>query len=222
MLLLILRVPLVRIVYGTKQFPWDTTLLTAKTVAVLSLSLFAQGAIHILTRAFYSLHNTKVPFFAALISVTINIVLASLVVFKWRFGVIGLAASLAVAAIIQASLLLISLIKTIGGFPLKPLLIPPLKMGFASAAMAISLWVPMRLLDQFVFDTTRTANLILLTAIASLSGMAVYLGLSKALGIAELNAFLSLLKRIGNWRKVLKETEEVIEPTSQVQEVKPT
>ena len=85
-LLIVLRLPLVRIVYGTKQFPWATTLLTGKTVAILSLSLFAQGIIHILVRAFYALHNTKTPFFIALFSVAFNIILSSLVVFVWHFG----------------------------------------------------------------------------------------------------------------------------------------
>ena len=221
-LLLILRVPLVRIVYGSRQFPWEATLLTAKTVAVLSLSLFAQGAVHILSRAFYSLRNTKIPFLSAAASVVINIVLAYLSVFKFNLGVVGLAASLAVASIVQATLLLLFLSRQIGGFSLSRLLLSPLKMVVASAAMAVSLWLPMRLLDQFVLDTTRTIDLIILTLVASFTGMLVYLGFSRALNISQLKDFLSLLKRMGQWRQVLKQSDEVIDPASSAQEVKPT
>jgi len=221
-LLIILRIPLVRIVYGTRQFPWTTTLLTGKTVAILSLSLFAQASIHILTRAFYALHNTRKPFVIALISVATNIVLSILAVFKLNLGVLGLAASLSIASILQAILLLISLSKTISGFRVSSLLTPPAKMFFASVIMGLFLWVPMRLLDQFVFDTTRTLNLIVLTLITSLIGMAVYLTISKILKINQLQDFTALLSRIGNWRKVLSQTQEVIEPASQAQEVKPT
>ena len=39
-------------------------------------------------------------------------------------------------------------------------------------------WVPMRLLDRFILDTTRTINLVILTVVATLSGMMVYFVLS--------------------------------------------
>ena len=64
-------------------------------------------------------------------------------------------------------------------------------------------------------------SLILLTLTASLTGTGVYLLLSYLLRLPELPAFLSLAHRLGNWQKVLQKTEEVLEPASQVQELKP-
>mgnify|MGYP001598419275 CR=1 FL=1 len=87
--------------------------------------------------------------------------------------------------------------------------------------MGIFLWVPMRLLDRFVFDTTRVINLILLTTSAGITGLVVYLGLSRLFKLEELSAIWSLVHRIGNWHQVLQQTEEVLEPASQVQELKP-
>ena len=107
------------------------------------------------------------------------------------------------------------------GLPFSDLLIPPLKMIFASAIMGVFLWVPMRFLDRFVFDTTRVISLVLLTVIAGLIGLLVYLGLSYLFRLTQLDAFLSLLRRIGNWQQVLKDTDEVIEPASPAQELKP-
>lgn len=222
MLLIILRIPLVRIVYGTKQFPWATTLLTGKIVAILGLSLFAQGAIHLLVRAFYALHNTRTPFFIAVTSVTFNIILSSVIVFRWHGGVLGLATSLTLASFLQFFLLLITLTRSLPNLSLRQLLIPPLKMFFATGVMGIFLWLPLRLLDQFVFDTTKVIPLILLTAIASLIGTLVYLALSYILKLPELEAFTLLIKRLGNWQKAFAESQEVIEPASPDQELKPT
>jgi len=221
MLLVILRLPLVRVVYGTKSFPWATTLLTGKTLAILSLSLFAQAAIHILVRAFYALHNTKTPFLIAITTFIVNINLAYLAIFRFHSGILGLAGTLSLTAIIHAVWLFLALSRRLTHLVDKSLIIAVSKMLFASLAMGIFLWVPMRLLDRFVFDTTRVINLVLLTLTASLTGTGVYLLLSYLLRLPELPAFLSLAHRLGNWQKVLQKTEEVLEPASQVQELKP-
>jgi len=63
------------------------------------------------------------------------------------------------------------------------------EMLIASAATAFALWLPMRLLDQFVFDTTRTLPLIALTFSTSIIGLIVYL-------------FLSFLFRVNEKEKV--------------------
>jgi peptidoglycan biosynthesis protein MviN/MurJ (putative lipid II flippase) len=86
------------------------------------------------------------------------------------------------------------------------------KMVIASAATALALWAPMRLLDRFVFDTTRTLPLIVLTLIVSSVGFLVYLLFCKILAIEELADVTALIKKLGNWRAILGESEEVIEP----------
>jgi hypothetical protein len=85
------------------------------------------------------------------------------------------------------------------------------RMIIASAATAISLWLPMRLLDQLVFDTTRTVPLILLTLTASAVGFSVYLLFCAMLKIEELQEVIQIVKKLGNWRKILTQTDEVIE-----------
>lgn len=220
-LLLVLRIPLVRIVYGAKEFPWSATILTGKAIAIFSLSIFAQSATHLLTRSFYALQNTKTPFFLALVSVVTNISLAAVLIFVFDLGILGLAIAMSFSAILHASLLLIFLYRSLGGFSIKLFSIPLLKMFIATFITGIFLWVPMRILDQFVFDTTRTIPLIILTIIASGIGFTVYLLLSYFLDIKELYSFTTLIKRIGNWKQVLSQTEEVLEPISQTQEIKP-
>ena len=70
------------------------------------------------------------------------------------------------------------------------------------------------IIDQFVFDTTRTLPLIGLSTSVLIIGLTVYLILAKLLRIDQLSAVLSITQKIGNWRQVLSESEEVLEPTA--------
>ncbi|OGV96802.1 murein biosynthesis integral membrane protein MurJ [Microgenomates group bacterium RBG_16_45_19] len=222
MLLLILRIPLVRLAYGAAEFPWAATVLTGKVVAILALSVFASASIHVLTRVYYALHDTKIPLWIALISVLINISIAYLSVMVYHWGVIGLAFGVTVAALVQMSLLIIKLKPKISGMTMRELLSSPLKMGLATAAMGLALWIPLRLLDRYVFDTTRVLPLLLLTLIVSLIGAVVYLSLARMFRIPALEAYARILSKLGNWRSVLAQTEEVIEePPTQNEQIKP-
>lgn len=222
MLLLILRIPLVRLAYGAAEFPWAATVLTGRVVAILSLSVFASATIHVLNRGYYAMHNTKVPLWIGVISVIINITIAYLSVFVYSWGVLGLAIGVTVSAIIQMALLLLMFIPTVGGITSAELLKGPFKMIFATLSMGLSLWIPMRLLDRYVFDTTRVLPLIFLTIIVSVIGGMVYLGLAFVLKIPDLSAFIRVLHRLGNWRGVLSQSDEVIErPPTQAEEIKP-
>jgi len=210
-ILLVLRIPLVRIAFGTKTFPWQATLLTGRVLEFFFLAIFTQAAIQLLVRAFYAIHNTKIPLIIGSFSVAINVGLAIFLTFNLNWGVIGLAAANSVSSLIQALLLLIALDYKLNRFNRTELFLPFFKMCAASFLCAIFLWLPMHLLDKFLLDTTRTINLIILTTAASLVGILVYLGLSRLLQIDELHSYLALARKIGRWQEVLKESGEVIE-----------
>ena len=220
-ILLILRIPLVRIVYGAKTFPWEATITTGRVLAILSLSIFAQSAHHIISRAFYALENTKTPFIIALCAMITNISLSAFLTFKLKAGILGIATALSISSILHFIVLLYALHKQVGGFNSKNLLFPIFKMISATIITGIFLWVPMRFLDQFVFDTTKTIHLILLTITVGIIGFLVYVILSKLFKIDELNEFKKLFNKIGNWQKALKQSDEVIESSSPSQEIKP-
>ena len=60
----------------------------------------------------------------------------------------------------------------------------------------------MKLLDQLVFDTTRVFDLILLTLVATISGLSVYVFLAWFLDIAEVGTFFALLHKVKRMPKV--------------------
>lgn len=221
-ILLVLRIPAVRIVFGAASFPWKATLLTGQVLAIFSISIFAQAIVQLLVRGFYALRDTKTPFWIGALAVLTNVSLSFIFIFKLDLGILGLAWATTLASFLQTGLLLIFLNRAIGGFDKKEFFIPPIKMGVATVLTAVALWVPMRFLDKFILDTTRTINLVVLTIIATLSGMMVYLVLSYVLKIAELKSFISLAKRLGRWQEVLKKSEEMIttsDPQSTSKEV---
>jgi len=221
-ILLVLRIPAVRIVFGAASFPWKATLLTGQVLAIFSISIFAQAIVQLLVRGFYALHDTKTPFWIGALAVLTNVSLSFIFIFRLDLGILGLAWATTLASFLQTGLLLIFLNRAIGGFDKKEFFIPPIKMGVATVLTAVALWVPMRFLDKFILDTTRTINLVVLTIIATLSGMMVYLVLSYVLKITELKSFISLAKRLGRWQEVLKKSEEMIttsDPQSTSKEV---
>jgi putative peptidoglycan lipid II flippase len=211
-ILIVLRIPVVRLVFGADLFSWDDTVLTGRTVSLFAIGLAAQSAVLLLVRAFYAMKNTKIPVVVSLISVTINIILSVLFVLVWHFDVWTIGLAYSISAITSAILLIYFLNRRINGFNNTNLTIPIFKMLIAASASAFALYIPMKSLDQLVFDTTRTINLIFLTGIASAIGLTIYLILVWLLEVRELSTFINLVKKIG-WAKLKVPTEELPKDT---------
>lgn len=212
-ILLILRIPAVRLTFGTKNFPWEATIVTGKIVGILSLSLFAQCFIELLIRAFYALQDTKTTLVLKSIIVIFGTGLSYLFVFGFHWGILGLAAANSLTNLMYAILLILFLDKKIGGLLQSVVLKPLLKIFLATILAGFALWLPMRFLDRFILDTTRTVNLIILTLVTLLVGGGIYLLFSRLLKINQLNHFLAVLKRFGQWRQILAESDEIIDET---------
>ncbi len=65
-LIIVLRAHVVRVILGSGAFDWTDTRLTAAVLALLSLSLSAQGITFLLVRGYYAAGRTFVPFLVAL------------------------------------------------------------------------------------------------------------------------------------------------------------
>lgn len=207
-LILILRVPIVRIIFGAKNFPWEATLLTGKALAIFSLSIAPQAAVQLLTRAFYAKKDTRTPLIINIITVIVFVASAYFFTNTLAWGVLGMSFAMSFSNALNFIVLYLVINTTLPSLGIAKEII---KMLFVSALTALSLWVPMRLLDQFVFDTTRTVPLVILTVIVSLTGLTVYFGLAYLLKVNQFADVRRLFVKLGNWRKVLGETDEVIE-----------
>lgn len=72
-IMLVLRLPIVRLVYGTGAFDWQDTLITAWTLALLSISVIGQTVVQLVLRAFYALKDTWRPLIAIVFGIVINL-----------------------------------------------------------------------------------------------------------------------------------------------------
>ena len=196
MILLILRLPAVRLAFGARSFPWEATLLTGQAVALFAISVFAQSAIQILVRGFYALSNTRSPFVIGASAVAVNVFLSFIFVYRFGLGILGLALAISLASFLHLGLLFWRLSRILGGFSADEFYLPVAKMTVATLLTGLSLWLPFRLLDKYIFNTTRTLELVGLSAVTVLIGLLVYGALSYLFKIKELNHFFDLIKKV--------------------------
>lgn len=209
-LLLILRIPIVRLVFGTYNFPWWATVLTGRIVAIIAISITAQAMVQLLIRAFHALKDTKTPFFISLISTGSYLVVSYLSIYQFNWGVLGLGSAISIAAFVELCFFLLFLNRHLGCFTTKEFLIPQGKMLLSSFFMAVFLYLPFKILDEVVFDTSRTIDLIALTVCTGSIALLVYIYFSFLLDVKELFYFRGILSKFGKWREPMRGTDEVI------------
>ncbi len=236
--LIILRIPIVRLIYGTDIFSWESTVQTGLVVSAFAFGIIFQATSSILARSFYALHDTKTPVKISMITILINIVIDFLLVKIFYLPIWGLAAAFSFSAFLQSLSLYIFLIKKIGdGQTLKRLssvlksLISSVISGFVMYFLLKffdrSVWVKKLSFlgkidglenvnfEKFVLDTRYTVNLLILTVFVTAVGSLIYLTISWILKSEDLAYFLNFVKRIFSSSKFKKLTKKEIEPMSE-------
>lgn len=217
-ILIVLRFPIVRLVFGVKSLlDLPTTLEISKTLAFFSISLFAQALVQLIARGFYALHDSKTPVVLGAMSVGMNTVLSIMFISVYHLGVWALALSTSIASIFQLVILLFYLHKKVGLFDHPGLILPTLKIFLSGLVTGVALYIPIKLLDQLVFDTTRTINLIMLTSISTIMGLSVYFFLAWFLEVQEIGIIFKIFKRAKELRRGV-----FIDTTSEVENIQST
>jgi len=110
--LILVRRPLVSLIFERGKFSSADTISTAFVLAFYAAGLTGFFMQQICTRAFYSLHDSKRPAQSAFIAVAVNIVLNLVLI--WPLGIAGLALSTAFCSYLQVAILLKSLAGKLG------------------------------------------------------------------------------------------------------------
>lgn len=212
-ILIVLRIPVVRLTFGASQFDWTATVLTGATLAYLSIGLAAQAISLLLVRGFYAMKDTKTPVIVSLIVVLVNIALSFYFILRLHLAVWSIGLAYSISALLSGVLLFLTLHFKVGKFELGLILGPFIKMLMATIIMGVALYIPIKLLDQVIFDTTKTINLLILTGLSSIFALSVYIGLVWYMKVKELITFFNLAKgiarQISNWPNSIK-TKEMI------------
>lgn len=181
-----LRAEIVRAVLGGGEFDWEDTTATLWVLGFLSLSLFAQSTIPLLTRCFYALENTKTPFYAALVSETINILLVIILIEK--FQVLGLAIAFSLASISNMLILFFLLDKKFKDAHKRKMSSSIFKILVASAFSMLAIYLTRHTLANFIQLKTLGEVLVQLIISAGM-GVSAFLIACYWLQVEEFNDF---------------------------------
>lgn len=205
---MVLRIPVVRLIYGAGKFSWEDTVATATTLSFFAIGLFAQAGVLLLARAFYALHDTMTPVKSGLIAVIFNVLASILAVYLFaRVEVLGMTAS--ASAILNFLLLLNMLDRKINLLEHKNLVNSTFKTFTGSLIMGVFLYLTthIKIQDKYVLDlltdTTRTLNLLLSIGLITSVGMFIYIFISWLFRSEELKMFAIVIEKIRNIRKIL-------------------
>ena len=111
-LILVAR-PLIVAVFERGAFSAEDTMMTTGVLSLYAVGLCGFFSQQIVTRAFYSMQDSKMPAISATIAVLVNIVLNLTLI--WPMGIGGLALSTAVCSYLQVAILVFCLRKRFGG-----------------------------------------------------------------------------------------------------------
>jgi putative peptidoglycan lipid II flippase len=198
-IILVQRLAIVRLLFGSQNFPWEATLTTAKILAFLTPAIVCQAIIQILVRSFYALHNTKIPFKVSLLSLIFNVTTSFVLINFTDLGVIGLAISSTIGNIIQTVGLFYFFIKIVDGFNWLQTLKKVNKILLSSLFMGFSAWVSLKIMDLFLLYTTRTIALAIVFSISSLFGFIVYFCSVKILKLDEYQDYQKYFLKLKNF-----------------------
>ncbi len=202
-LFIVLRIPVVRLVFGASRFDWEATVLTGMTLSMFSISLFAQSVVHVLARGFYALYDSRTPVAISIVSILVNTIGSVIFINVFHLPVWSLGLSTSIASIINVVALFVLLDRRVGAFAKKELFFPVIKMLVAAVVSGIVVFFPLKIFDQLVFDTTRTFGLFLLTGIAGGAGLATYILLAWVFDVSEVKSFIALIRRVRQPKAVL-------------------
>ena len=236
--LIVLRIPIIRLIYGTDIFGWDATVQTGYVVSAFAVGIIFQAGAAVLARGFYALHDTKTPVVISVISIFITLIADYLFIRVIKSDIWGLALAFTIGSTFQAILLFYLINKRIDNFSFK-LFFPFIKAFFAAFISGGFMYFILKFFDRsvwvkqlsflgkldiiqnlpfekFVLDTRYTVNLLALTFFVLFSGAVIYLGLSFAFGSKEVWTFIGLLRRIFIRRKVTPIPKKETEPVSPI------
>lgn len=201
MLCIVLRIPIVRLLFGAEKFDWNDTVMTAFTLSAFAISIGAQAIVQLLTRGFFAIHNSRTPVVVGSSMVLLNAGLSAFFVLYLGMPVWALGISTSIASFLHVVVLLFLFRKKVS-LSLYAVVYVPLKMCLAAILSGIIVYIPLQLLDQLVFDTTRVIGLFLLTFVTGVAGIMSYLFFAWVFDVWEIPAFVKMLERVKKIRSV--------------------
>ena len=186
--LMILRQPIITLLFQRGAFDAAATLNTSSALFWYSLGLLPYAVILVMMKVYYAFEDNKLPLYAGMIGILVNVVISFLTV-RWM-GSDGLALATSLASTANMLVFFIALKKHMSHFRYRPLLQSFGKILFSSLLMAAAVSVVewcLRLLGM-------ESNFIIV-ALGIISGVAVYLLAASVMKLREFDDMKEILLR---------------------------
>jgi len=189
--LMILRKPLIELLYQRGEFNQLSADLVSWALLWYASGLAGHAIVEILSRAFYSFHDTKTPVFVGICAMCLNILLSYLlsslfIRINWMpHGGLALANSIATA--IEAALLLSLMRQRLGGLNAPSILTGAGKGILAALLMVVALYLWLGFCGGF--------PIWFVVGIGLLIGFVVYSMALSAMGVSEIRSLLFVIGR---------------------------
>lgn len=185
--------PVVRFLFLRGAFDLNAVYMTSNALFFYSIGMVSFGFREILSRAFYSLQDTKTPMInatvAMILNISLNIILSKLI------GIGGLALATSISGIFCTILLFISFRKKIGLFEMRNTFISIMKITVASVLMGIIAKLAFDILLGFL-------NQGLSLVFATIIGALIYFVIIYLMRVEEIKVLVNIIKaRISKCRK---------------------
>lgn len=186
---IILSRPIISIIYEHGAFTAEAAVMTGRALACYSVGMLGLAVNEILSKYFFSMQDSKTPFFTALTSMVCNIVLAYTL--SAVMGMSGLALAVAFGSIINALLNYIFLRKRCGKILEKSDVISVVKIAVSALIMAAAVYAVYTLIKGYA---TGFVGNTAVCGICAVLGAAVYFGCCMLIGVDEIKAVIKGLK----------------------------
>lgn len=135
--LILLRVPVIQLLFERGAFDHQATLATANALLYFCIGLWPMAVNMVLTRAFYAYGDVKTPLYMGFLSIIVNVILCLALYRLLPFGGAGLAFANSVAAVSNMLLLYWALRKHLPQLPTKALLTSNARILLATLLMSV-------------------------------------------------------------------------------------
>lgn len=177
--------PIVILLFGRGRFDEKAISMTTIAFFFYALGMLGFGLREVLSRAFYSMQDTKTPAINASIAVLLNVILN--IILSKHMGIGGLALATSISATLGTVLLFISLHKKVGAFGMKHISISFVKILGASLVMGL---VAKLAFNAIIGSTGQNLALIIAIGIGALVyGVMIYF-----MRIEEVDALVGMVK----------------------------
>ncbi len=187
--LIVLREPIVALLFQRGEFSAETTRLTASALLYYGVGLWAFSAVRIVLSTFYAMKDMRTPAIMAVVCIAANGILGATLMWPMQHN--GLALSLSLASMLNLVLLTMALRKKLGTLGWRHIALSVAKSGLCALLMGLSVWA----LAQRIIPPAGTNWLGLLTGLVACiaAGIMVFVSLAFVFRVPELQVALQLV-----------------------------